>query len=590
MQVVFEVGNEEGSETGVGVYLCTCEGKLDDLLDYGQLAERLREVPGVVTADVVESLCSVDGQHFLAEQGNREDIEAVVVGACTPKVYEHFMERALDGTRVGKYRFEQVNLREQCAWTHAECGVATNKAAVLLAGGVARAAALEPLEDVEVCIEPRVLVIGGGVTGMQVAQDVAREGYKVELVEREPRLGGRAYELDITFPTHDCGICCIQSCRLCAMTPKIEDILHNPNINVHLKSTLEKVEGGFGARKVTIKTPDGELELDVGIIVVATGSKVTDPLEIPEYYSDYPDVVTALELEHMVSDQREEKELKRPSDNKPIRRVNIALCAGARSPITGHPQCSMVCCTYGIGMAKELKRRYPDIDVNIHYIDLRSPYRGFEIFTDEARELGVNFIRGRLAEVIMRSNGLLARGEDIDLGEPISMETDLVALSLGQEPSDVSLEIAEELHLELDDDGFIKYVNPAIALEERNGVFVAGCAQGLKGIRYSIEDAKLTASHVLSLLRRGTVFKYGSVAAVDVSRCRGCGRCADGCEFDALLLEKDDDGALKASVDTLLCQGCGHCSTECCNGAIELMHYRRTQTLPQLRAVVEGGR
>jgi len=583
------VNQDDSPAVGIGVYLCTCEGKLEGSLDYASLVSMMNGRNEVLHAEVMPSLCSVDGQRFIEQQGNREDIDAVVIGACTPKVYEHIMARALEGTRVGKYRFEQVNLREQCAWTHAERGKATEKAAVLLAGGVARAMALEPLEDVEVRIEPRVLVIGGGVTGMQVALDVAREGYDVELVERESRLGGRAYELDITFQTHDCGICCIQACKLCALTPKIEDVLSDPCINVHLESTLENVEGGFGARKVTLNTPEGPLNLDIGIIVVATGSKVTDPAEILEYRIDHPNVLTALELEHLVTEQREESELRRPSDDKPVNRTSIALCAGARAPAMGHPQCAIVCCTYGIGMAKELKRRYPGMEVDIHYIDLRGPYRGFEVFCDEAREIGVNFIRGRLAEVVARGDELLVRGEDIDLGEPIELETDLVVLSLGQEPSDGSQELAKELHLELDDDGFIKFINPAISLEERNGIFVAGCAQGLKGIRYSIEDAKLTASHVLNLLRRGTVFKYGSVAVVEDGRCRGCGVCVEGCEFDAMSLERDESGALKARADPLLCQGCGHCTTECCNGAVELMHYRRIQTLPQLRAVVMGG-
>jgi heterodisulfide reductase subunit A len=123
--------------------------------------------------------------------------------------------------------------------------------------------------------------------------------------------------------------------------------------------------------------------------------------------------------------------------------------------------------------------------------------------------------------------------------------------------------------------------------EERRGIFLAGCVQGPKGIRYSIEEAKLAASNAISLLQKGTTKIEGRVADVDQQKCIGCGLCEEGCEFNAAKLIRLDDGSLVSSVDPLLCQGCGACSAGCCNKAITIKHYRREQIIPQIETALK---
>ncbi|MCK5559890.1 MAG: CoB--CoM heterodisulfide reductase iron-sulfur subunit A family protein, partial [Thermoplasmata archaeon] len=328
-------------------------------------------------------------------------------------------------------------------------------------------------------------------------------GFKTYLVEKTDKLGGRTYELSMTFPTHNCGICCIQSCKTCVLTPKLEDINRNPNIEILLKSEVLNIEGGLGSRHVTLQTPKGEREIDVGSIIIATGTQIFDPTRVPEYGYEYDDVITSIELERLIVAQRDKGgELKRPSDGKVPKTVNFIQCVGSRDANKGNPHCSLVCCTYAIGQAMEIKKRYPNTSVYIHYIDLRGPYRGFEEFYEQAKKIGINFVRGRVAEVEKEEDKLYIKAVDIDAGNPIEIETDLVILSVGQEPREASTKLAEKLHLQVDIDGFIKYFNPMLTPEERKGIFLAGCVQGPKGIRYSVEDAKLAASNAVALLSK----------------------------------------------------------------------------------------
>ncbi|UCG69643.1 MAG: CoB--CoM heterodisulfide reductase iron-sulfur subunit A family protein [Thermoplasmata archaeon] len=574
-------------EKKVGVYICSCYDNITDKIDFDELILHTEKLQGVKTVKKHDSLCSTQGQKFLAEECKNEDFKAVVVAACTPKIYESTIGKGVMTGGLNKYQYEQANIREQCAWVHDDRKEATQKANRLIAGSVARASHLESLDDTDVEVNPSALVIGGGVAGMQSALDIANSGYQVYLVEKSDKLGGRAYELSMTFPTHNCGICCIQSCKNCVLTPKLEDIKQHEKIEILLSSEVEEITGGLGNRYIKIKTPDGIREIDVGIIVIATGSKIFDPSQLSEYGYENDDVISTIELEKLIIAQRDKAgEFSRPSDGKVPKTVNFIQCVGSRDANKGNPHCSLVCCTYALGQAMEIKRRYPGTDVYIHYLDLRGPYRGFEEFYEEAKKAGVNFVRGRVGEVFEEDGKVILRCEDVDAGTPLEIKSDLVVLSVGQEARESTTELAERLHLPLDIDGFIKYMNPMLTPEERRGIFIAGCAQGPKGIRYSIEDARLSAANAIKLLSKETTQIGGGVAFVDEEKCVGCGKCAENCEFGAAQIIIKD-GRKLSIVDPVLCQGDGKCSAGCCNKAISIRHFRREQILPMIKAILE---
>ena len=585
-----EAANDNSdSKKGVMVFLCGCRGEISKHIDLESMAKELKEDPEVMDVLVHEALCSREGQKFLRDEYSAKGLERVAVAACSPNIQGLIVSRSLESEGLNRYLFEQVNIREQCAWSHTDKEEATEKAVRLARGAVARAKELVPLEDIEVTILPSALVIGGGVTGMQAALDMAGQGFKVHLVERSDALGGRAYKLSMTFPTHNCGICCMQYCKECVFTPKIEDVLQNENIEIMLESEVDDISGGFGNRHVKVKTPDGEKEFDVGTIIVATGSKTFDPSRIPELRYGNPDVITTVELEQLIVEQREKGGgLKRPSDGKVPKTVNFLQCIGSRDKVKGNLHCSLVCCTYAIGQAREIKKLRPETDVYVHYIDLRGPYRGFEEFYDQAKEEGIQFVRGRVSEIVEDKDQLFVRALDTDSDTLLNIPSDLVVLAVGQEPADGSEKISKMLHIQTDIDRFMKDINPMFPSEFRRGVYVAGTAQGPKGIRYSIEDAKAAAASAIDLMKKGKILFPRIVAFVDEERCRGCGRCEETCEYGAISLVEDPEKGVKVSrVDEIVCEGCGACATVCCNKAITINNFKREQVEAQIRAILE---
>jgi heterodisulfide reductase subunit A len=579
----------ERTREGIVVYLCTCRDEIGRHLDLASVAEELRKDPRVVAVAIHEDLCSREGQKFLKDDYKSKAYARVAIGACSPNLQGQIISRSLVEEGLNKYLIEQVNIREHCAWVHPDKKAATRKAQTLVRGAIARAEMLVPLEDIEIPIKDSALVIGGGVTGMQAALDISASGYKVYLVERTGELGGRTYKLSMTFPTHNCGICCIQYCRECVFTPKIEDVLQNKDIEVLLNSEIEDIAGGFGSRRVKIKTPSGTKEIDVGTIIVATGSKTFDPKRIPELRYGNPNVITTVELEQILVAEREKSgKLRRPSDGKIPKTINFIQCVGSRDKTKGNLHCSLVCCTYAIGQAREIKRMNPDADVYIHYIDLRGPYRGFEEFYQAAKEEGINFVRGRVSEVVEDKGKLFVRAADTDSDTLLSIDSDLVVLSVGQEPADGSDAIAKLLHIQTDIDKFMKDINPMFPSEFRRGIYVAGTAQGPRGIRYSIEDAKAAAASAIELMKKGKTEFPRIVAFVDEERCRGCGRCEKACEYEAITVEKDPKkGVLVSKIDEIRCEGCGACAVACCNKAITVNNFRPEQVEAMVRAMAE---
>jgi len=292
-----------------------------------------------------------------------------------------------------------------------------------------------------------------------------------------------------------------------------------------------------------------------------------------------------VELEQLIVKQREKGGfLERPSDGKVPKTIDFVQCVGSRDKTKGNLHCSLVCCTYAIGQARELKKILPDANVYVHYIDLRGPYRGFEEFYDAAKQEGILFVRGRISDVTPKNGILKVRAEDTDTGTLLDIDSDLVVLAVGQEPAEGSEDIVKMLHIQTDIDKFMKDINPMFPPEMRRGIYVIGCAQGPKGIRYSVDDAKTAAAEVIRIMREGKVMMPRITARSDDYKCRGCGRCVEVCEFEAITLVDDGKGGRISKIDEIRCEGCGACAATCCNKAMVLAGY----SIPQLEENVKG--
>ncbi len=188
----------------IGVFVCQCGKNIASVIDVERVVEAARDLPGVVHAETLQYSCSDLGQNAIKDAIAKHGLDRVVLAACTPRMHEGTFQKCIAGAGLNPYLFEMVNIREQCSWVHPENAVSTEKAIKLVKMGVAKAARLSALEPLKFPVEKRVLVIGGGIAGMQAALDIGNAGYGVTVVEKSPSIGGTMALLEKTFPTLDC--------------------------------------------------------------------------------------------------------------------------------------------------------------------------------------------------------------------------------------------------------------------------------------------------------------------------------------------------------------------------------------------------
>jgi len=231
--------------TKIGVYICHCGLNIAGVLDVQRVTEYAKTLPGVVIARHYTYTCSEPGQRMIIEDIKKYGIDRVVIAACSPRMHEETFRKTIAQAGLNPYLLEIVNVREHVSWVHSEePEKATEKAMELIRMGVARAKLLEPLQTKKVGVEKNVLVIGGGIAGIQAALDTANAGLNVVLVEKSPTIGGKMALLDKTFPTLDCSAC--------ILTPKMTEASRHPKIKLISYAEIENISGHIGNYEVTI--------------------------------------------------------------------------------------------------------------------------------------------------------------------------------------------------------------------------------------------------------------------------------------------------------------------------------------------------
>jgi len=229
----------------IGVYVCHCGLNIAGVIDIAKVAEYAQSLPEVALVRDYTYMCSEPGQRMIQEDIKKHDLDRVVIATCSPRMHEETFRRAVTEAGLNPYLLEIVNLREQVSWAHTdEPEKATEKAKDLVRMGVARAKLLEPLERSKVHAEKSVLVVGGGIAGIQASLDLADAGFQVYLVEKSPSIGGRMAQLDKTFPTLDCSAC--------ILTPKMVDVAKHPRIKLLTNSEVKDVKGFVGNYDISI--------------------------------------------------------------------------------------------------------------------------------------------------------------------------------------------------------------------------------------------------------------------------------------------------------------------------------------------------
>jgi len=331
---------------------------------------------------------------------------------------------------------------------------------------------------------------------------------------------------------------------------------------------------------------------DIGSIIVATGYSPFDPSVMPEYgYGRFPNVVTAIEMERLANSAGPTAgNLIRPSDGTNPNRLAIINCVGSRDK-RFNPGCSNFCCMYAIKNAILLKQAYPGLDITIYYIDIRTPFKGYEEFYDRAREMGIHFTQGRPSLITEdpETRNLFVISEDMALGHVIEREYDMVMLNQAAVPQPDVDTVSSVLNISQSPGGWFMEYHPKLRPIDSptDGVFLAGACQGVKDIPASVAQGSAAAARAGRVLHAEEWEIEPTVAYVWEDRCisaqgKKCGICAEACPYGSIAYEQGK----AAEVIVAKCHGCGGCVAECPHNAITQLHFTDAQILAQVHALL----
>jgi heterodisulfide reductase subunit A len=554
-----------GETPRVGVFVCSCGINIAGVIDVEAVAEYAKTLPYVEYVANNLFTCSQDTQDIMAGVIKEQGLNRVVVAACSPRTHEPLFQETMVDAGLNKYLFDMANIRNQGSWVHAdEPEKATEKAKDNVRMAVAKAVLLQPLKEVNLSITPSATVIGGGISGMTAALELAKQGYPCHLIEQAPELGGNANKLRITASGMD-----VQA-ELARLKAEVEA---EELITLHLDSKLAKVDGFVGNFTSTISGPEGETQVEHGATVITTGAKELTPTSYA--YGQHPMVKTNLEIDAAL--------LEGSLDPQAVNNAVFIQCVGSREP--EHPYCSKVCCTHSIQNAMALKKANPDCNIVVLYRDMRT-FSERELLWREARDMGVIFLRypdDDKPEVKADGDGLSVVVYDNYLKRKIALSADLVGLAAAIE-SHRDQELAQMYKLSLDADGWLLEAHVKLAPVDfaTDGVFMAGLAHYPKPIEEAVAQAQAAVSRAVTVLSRKEMTLPGTVAAIDKRKCVGCGVCVEVCPYNAIDIDAEDGLAV---VNEATCKGCGTCVAACRSGAPNLKGFTQADIMAMVDAI-----
>jgi len=556
-------------EPRVGVFVCHCGTNIGSVIDVPSVAQYASTLENVVHTEEVLFACSADSVKHIAETIREKGLNRVVVAACTPRTHEPLFQDTLREAGINKYVFVMANIREHSSWVHSrEKKKATQKANDKIRMSVARAIKLRPLKEIELPVNKKGLVVGGGVAGMTSALNLAKQGFEVHLLEKNKDLGGITRRIHYTLEGKDVQV---------YLNDLIHSVYINPLIHVYTGSSVIESSGYVGNFATKVMHHGKEKRIQHGTTIVATGAEEHKPDQY--LYGKNDNVLTLLELEESIV-RGDEKIINSES-------LAIILCVGSRED--NRPYCSRVCCGQAIKSALRLKEINPGMDIYIFYRDIRT-YSFKEDYYREATGKGVVFIRydldeKPLVEAVKGNNGQILNITVTDpvLEKKVVIEADALALATAVVPSAQSEEISRLFKVPLSQDGFFleahMKLRPVDSATE--GVFLCGTAHFPKHIDEAAGQAYAAAGRACTILAQNTIKSSGAICEINEVNCSGCGLCIKACQYGAVDLQETPDGR-KARVTPAVCQGCGACASVCPTAAISINHFDDSQIMAEI--------
>ena len=345
---------------------------------------------------------------------------------------------------------------------------------------------------------------------------------------------------------------------------------------------------------------DELVERDYGAIVAATGFDPIPRDRVDEFaYSQSPDVVSSLEFERLMNAAGPTGgTLLRPSDGAHPKTIVFVKCVGSRCEDAqkGKPYCSKICCMYTAKHAMLCREKYPDTDVYVFYIDVRTPGKNFDEFYRRAvEEYGVHYIKGMVGKVVPENGKLRVQASDLLDNRQLHIDADMVVLAAAIEPDRTARSIATMLTASMDTNDFFTEAHPKLRPVESPtaGVFLSGVCQGPKDIPETVAQASAAAAKVIGLLAKDSLTCNPCTAQPDELMCNGCSSCEKVCPYGAITYaDKEFRGPNRttlvrrvAQVNPAVCQGCGACTVACPSGAMDLKGFSNKQILAEVDAI-----
>ncbi len=600
-------------ETKIGVYICRgCD--IAKAVDIEKLVAEATKGGKAAVCKAHDILCAAETVESIRQDIKTENLNRVAIAACSGRVFTELFD-------FGKEVLtDRISLREQVAWSHAPNDEDTQMLAEdYIRMGIAR---LQNSEPPEPYIEPTsksIMVIGGGMSGLQAALAIAEAGYQAILIEKEKELGGWAAKTKKSYPD----IPPYTDLDDTGLQELIQKVKANKNIKIHTATVVEKTSGQPGKFAVTLKHESGIEEIEVGAIILAAGWRPYDAGRLTHLgYGISPDVVTNVDIERMMGNGG----IKRPSDGKKPASVVFIQCAGSRDE--NHlPYCSAVCCLVSLKQAMYIRQSDPEAKIYVIYKDMRTPAQHELFYARVQDDDAIFFTKGEIREVTKDNTGKLqVTAVDTLLGDNITIKADLVVLATGMVPA-TKVEIAETeaegeasteqaattadgkkeaagaekgariinlTYRQGTDLPTLKYGFPdshyiCFPYEtRRTAIYACGAVRAPMGFADSRDDAygaALKAIQAVEAVSRGLAVhpRSGDPSFPEffMQRCTQCKRCTEECPFGTL----DEDEKGTPLPNPFRCRRCGVCMGACPERIISFKNYNVNMMSQMIKSI-----
>jgi len=549
-------------ETKIGVFLCNCGGAINNI-DFDAAVKEIEKLTNVTCVNLSSNLCLEEGKEKMISCIREENIERVVVAACSPEFHEYIFREVLEKAGLNGHLLSMANIREQCSWAHD--GDVTEKAVELVKMAVGRVRLLQPMEKKELPVNKDVLVVGGGFTAINTTLQLSRVGLRTTLLEKEAALGIGTKELEIFYGFDTDSL--------------ISAVEGDKNIEVLTSAQIMEVEGKIGDFGVRIGQEGREILRKYGAIVLATGHQTELTFDSEPKLRTEGEAISGINI---VSQEQFCRMLGNSNLETEPKTIGFMFDFSDEN--------SRFSTLATLNNALTAKKKWGS-EVYVFYKSVKVDSEGVEKLYQEARDCGVLFLKCEVPPRITMENGRVnIKAKDIFLGEDIVLACDVLVAEELYIPAKETKNLSSLLSIRRDSRGFYQDENVHLypVNSEKKGIFLIGECRGDLDLGRVLTDISSVVMNVHGLLSLGQIQVEVERVKADPQKCVTCLTCIRVCPHGAIQLIRADNSKEVAGISDLACDACGICAAICPARAIKFQGYRDEEILAQIEAIGES--